>query len=309
MTVLVTGANGFVGRHLVAALEAAGHEPKLLGTQPAAFREDVPYRQVDVEDAPALAAAVDAWKPDGCIHLAGLSFVPAADNDPARAFRVNTLGTVHLLDAFQRHAPDARLVMVTSSQVYGFPGTGGPIDETRPLAPQNLYGVTKAAADHAALLFARRYGMAVMTARPNNHIGPGQSPDFVCSAFARQVIAIQSGDARPLIRTGNLESRRDFMDVRDVVRAYLAVLDRGRAGEPYNIATGKLVRIQTLLDELCDLAGVSPIREINQDLFRPTTDGPVLEIARIREHTGWEPRIPLRDSLRDILADTRARNP
>ncbi len=306
MRVLVTGANGFVGRHLVADLQQAGHEPILLDLQPEPFRPDVAYHRADLCDAAAVADQIAAIKPDGCIHLAGLAFVPAADKDPALAFTVNTLGTINLLAAFRQTDPAKRVVVVTSGQVYGYKHGGSPIGEDQPLQPQNIYAVTKAAADEAALLHAQTLGMQVMTARPNNHIGPGQSHQFVGTAFARQILAIQHNECEPVMNVGNLESRRDFLDVRDVARAYRLLLESGHSGEAYNIASGKLTTIQVLLDELCRLANVQPRIEIDNKLFRPADDGPVLDISKITDHTGWRPEIPLEKTLLDIMSDIDA---
>ena len=183
---------------------------------------------------------VSELAPDACIHLAGIAFVPLGWTDPELVFSVNLLGTINVLEAFRLGAPKARLLIVTSAEIYGrVPGSHA-FAEDAPLTPDNLYAVSKMAADLSSLLYARRYGMHVMTARPGNHIGPGQSPRFVTSAFAEQIVKIARKQTEPVLKVGNLECERDFTDVRDVARAYRLIAEGGRAGEAYNISSEKL---------------------------------------------------------------------
>ena len=254
MRVLVTGAYGFVGRHMTRELRAAGHTPiRMSGPC-----EDVPDAdtQADILDLASLIRAVEKTTPDACVHLAGMAFVPAAAKNPALTFEVNTVGTMHLLQAFQQAAPQSRILVVTTSQIYGNRDTTTALPETYPSAPENLYAVSKLAADTASLMVARQQHMHVMTARPHNHIGPGQSRDFVISAFAHQLAEMADGTSEPVMQVGNLESRRDFLDVRDVTRAYRMLLEKGKSGEAYNIASGELLQIQTVLNILAQAAGV-----------------------------------------------------
>ena len=306
MRILVTGANGFAGRHLLAELRAAGHDLLLHGVPAPPPTPGDTWHDTDLRDADGLDRLVRDLHPDGCIHLAAFAFVPAADRDPSAAFAINTVGTAHLLSAFRRHAPAARILVVSTSQVYGPADSDTPVTEDHPLRPHTFYAVSKAAADQAARLYADQFGMAVLSARPCNHIGPGQSPRYVSSAFSRQLIAIGRGETDPIIRVGNLESERDFLDVRDVARAYRLLVERGQPGQAYNIAAGAPVRIQTVLDELCRLAGVTPERVVDPTLWRPTDASAVLDTTRIRDHVGWTPRIPPSQTLRDILDDVRA---
>ena len=307
MRVLVTGATGFVGRHVVAELGSADCTVIRHGDPATASPEDGPCHYLDLRDAEALGVMVADIQPDACIHLAGIAFIPDADSHPEYAFEVNTLGTIGLLQACRTHAPTARILAVSSAQVYGHPDLDRPIREDDPLRPYNLYSVSKTAADQAALLFAEQFGLHVMTARPCNHVGPGQSPRFATSSFSRQLLEISRGDCEPVIRVGNLASRRDFLDVRDVARAYRLLLESGRPGRAYNIGSGKLVRIESVLDELCRQVGVSPERHVDPALFRPTDDSIILDTRRIRDDTGWTPSIPLHTTLRDILKDVRIR--
>lgn len=305
MRVLVTGAHGFVGHHMVAELRAAGHQAVRLSRP-----QDCPHPGpddllADICDAPRLAEAVRDTRPDGCIHLAGIAFVPTGWTQPELVFDVNVLGTLNLLEAFRQHAPRARLLTISSALIYGNKDHGGVLTEDSPFAPESLYSVSKLAADLNTLLYARRYGLAAMSARPCNHIGPGQSTDFVVSSFAQQVADIAAGRHEPLMKVGNLESLREFMDVRDVARAYRLILERGQAGHGYNVTTGRIVKIGYVLEQLCRQAGVQPRIEINPARFRPTDAQPRLSAARLERETGWRPERRLEDTLADIYASFR----
>jgi len=187
--------------------------------------------------------------------------------------------------------------------VYGHEPADAPLREDDPRRPDNLYGLSKFAADQAALLYARHHGLPVMTARPLNHIGPGQAREFVVSAFVEQCVAIARGRQPPEMRVGNLESRRDFMDVRDTVRGYRLLIERGRPATAYNLAGGRLWKIGELLEMLCGIAGIRPRLIRDEKLYRPTDESPRLDIARIREDVGWQPEIPLEKSLRDLYEE------
>ena len=305
MKVLVTGCTGFVGRHVMAALRSAGH---------AAVGSDVgspaggtsTYLPLDVRDPDSIASVLAEVAPDAILHLGGIAFVPLGWTQPQRVFHVNTIGTLNVLDAVRQHRPAARVLVVTSAEVYGSHPAPAPLAEDAPYRPDNIYGVAKAAADHAALLYAAHHRLDAMVARPSNHIGPGQSKDFVSSAFAGQLAAIAAG-AAPRMRVGNLDQRRDFTDVRDVARAYVLLLERGHAGLAYNIASGHLMPVRDLLDGLCAVAQVRPQVEIDPALFRPDENRPSYDTARIRAHVGWTPEIPLRQTLEAVYADILAR--
>lgn len=302
MRVLVTGARGFVGHHVVAELAASGHDAMAM-----ARPEDCPQpgpsdHLADICDAPAVADVVRRVQPDACLHLAGIAFVPMGWSRPELVFEVNLVGTLNLLEAFRAHAPRARLLVVSSAQIYGNQPSARPLTEDAPAAPDSLYAVSKLAADLNALLYARRYDMPAMTARPCNHIGPGQSAEFVASSFARQLVDIAAGRRDAVMKVGNLESEREFMDVRDVARAYRLVLERGRAGRAYNISTGRFVRIGYLLEKLSEYAGVRPRIEVDPARFRPTDVQPHLSTARIEQDTGWRPTFALEQTLADIFA-------
>ncbi len=309
MRVLITGAGGFVGRHLVPEFLAGGDDVITFDAQ---AELDVPggprHIAGDIRDSEALRRAVDRTAPDACVHLAALSFVPAGWTEPARMFEVNVIGTVNLLDAFRRSGIPARILVVSSAEVYGHEPRGRPVREDDPLSPSNIYAVTKAAADEAALLLAKRHGLHIIVARPGNNIGPGQRSEFVVPSFAGQLAKMARSGAERVLRTGNLESGRDFVDVRDVARAYRLLLQKGRPGLAYNIGSGRETRIRELLESLETISGVRPRVEHDPERFRPEDHHPILDVGRIKADTGWAPALSLDQTLRDVF-DEAVANP
>jgi GDP-4-dehydro-6-deoxy-D-mannose reductase len=316
MRVLVTGIGGFAGPVVAAALVAAGHEVHGL-----ARRDGVPPRlaalglapealhRADVTDEAAMSALVARLAPDALVHLAGLTFVPAAERDPRAAYRANVGGALAVLAAVRARAPRARVLAVTSGDVYGAVRREElPVGEDTPLRPLTVYGASKAAADLAAAQWARAYGLHVVRARPFNHTGPGQDAAFVCSALARQVALIEAGRQEPVVRVGNPDPVRDFSDVRDVAAGYVALVERGRSGEAYNLCSGEGVSIAEVIALLRSLAKV-PVRVRSDPALRRPNDVPriVGSHARATEHTGWRPRTPLVDTLAALLDDWRRR--
>lgn len=319
MRSFITGIGGFAGTHLAAALLAAGHEVtglvrerraysglEALVAQHPGFRTDA-LAVADVTDGEAVARAVAAAAPDAVFHLAGIAFVPRAAADPGHALMVNVLGTRNVLASVQREAPAARVVVVGSADVYGAAAMdGGPISEACALRPVSTYGLSKAAADMAAFQQWWESGLALVRARAFNHTGPGQSADFVCSDFARQMVRIERGDAAPVLRVGNLRSARDFSDVRDVVRGYLVLMERGEPGEAYNLCRGEAVTIGEIVEHLRAEVRVpfqvieEPTRVRRREI--PTVVG---DPGRARA-LGWTPAIPLRQTLRDLIDYWRA---
>ncbi len=214
-----------------------------------------------------------------------------------------------MLAAVRAHAPRARVLAVTSGDVYGaVQATELPIVEETPLRPLTVYGASKAAADIAAAQWARAYGLDVVRARPFNHTGPGQDPAFVCSALARQLALIEAGKQDPVVRVGNADPVRDFSDVRDIATGYVALLERGRSGEAYNLCSGDGVSIAEVIALLRTHARV-PVRVHSDPALRRAHDVPriVGSHARATEHTGWRPARQLTTTLREVLEDWRAR--
>jgi GDP-4-dehydro-6-deoxy-D-mannose reductase len=301
MKILVTGCNGFVGRHSMAALQQAGHE--VIGSDITCSPDaGTSCLTLDVRDLDAIRLVLETEKPDAILHLGGIAFVPLGWTEPQLLFTVNTIGTLNILDAVRQKAPATRVLVVTSAEVYGSHPAPEPLTEASPYRADNIYGVAKAAADHAALLYAGYHHLDVQVARPSNHLGAGQSKNFVSSSFAAQLADI-AGGADPLMRVGNLDQQRDFTDVRDVARAYTLLLEKGKSGRAYNIASGRMTPIQEILDTLCKIAHVHPRTEIDPALFRPTDSRPSYDTSRIHQDTGWQPEVPLRDSLQAVYDD------
>jgi GDP-4-dehydro-6-deoxy-D-mannose reductase len=297
MKALVTGADGFVGRHLVAWLQEAGDD----------VVETDRHHGLDILDPEALRAFVAGVEPEVVYHLAGQADVGGSWASPVKTFRVNAEGTMNVLLAAVA-AGVSRVVAVSSADVYGRVGQDElPIAENAELRPVSPYGASKAAADLIALQTHLGHGLGVVRARPFNHLGPGQSDRFVASALASRV-ARNELDGTEEVPVGNLTSRRDFTDVRDVVRAYRLVAERGEAGVAYNVCSGRDVAVQELADRLVAMAD-RPMRLVpDPDLARPV-DTPVLrgDPSRLQAATGWSPSIPLEQTLADVLDDWRKR--
>lgn len=309
MRVLVTGAAGFVGRYLTAELQRHDHEPVGFDAAPPdSLDVSFPYFCGDITDPDSLRTCIERTQPDACVHLAGIAFVPLGWSDPQKVMHVNVTGTLNVLEALRATAPQARVLVITSSEVYGRDPRPEPVREEETLTPSNLYGVSKVAADMACRLYFKQYGQPVMTARPQNHIGPGQSRLFATSAFAEQLIELR-GKTDPVMNVGNLDSERDFTDVRDVVRAYRLLVESGQPGEAYNIASGQTVSIREILNRLCDHAGIQPTLEVDEGLFRPTDKPPLLAIDKIQRDVGWTPTISLSDTLDEIYDHLAAKQP
>ncbi len=301
--VLITGATGFAGGYLGAHLARAYPGWQVTGTTRHAAQADSRFIRCDLRDAAAVASLIEQVAPEMVVHLAGQSNVPASLKDPETTLTNNVLGTLHLLDACRTHVPQSRLLIVSSSEVYGpTPLEAQPLREDRPLHPVNPYAVSKAAQEMLALQYAHSYGLDVIVVRPFNHIGPGQTDHFVVSAFARQIVEVERGERR-VISVGNLDAARDFTDVRDVVRAYGLLLGCGERGGIYNIGRGTAVPVADVLDSLCRLAHVAITVERDPARLRPS-DAPVMmaDTVRLRHATGWQPEIPLTQSLEETLA-------
>jgi GDP-4-dehydro-6-deoxy-D-mannose reductase len=310
--VLVTGLGGFAGPAVASALLAAGHEVVGLVRRTPARALPLPataLHRCDLRDRVEVERLVGALAPDALVHLAGLTSVPAAERDPRAAYRANLGGTLAVLGAVRSRAPRARVLAVTSVEVYGAVEPADlPIGEETPLRPATVYGASKAAADLAAAQWGRAYGLDVVRARPFNHTGAGQDPAFVCSALARQLAAIEAGRQPPVVRAGNLDTVRDFSDVRDVAAGYVALLERGRSGEAYNLCSGEGVSIAEVAALLRSHARVA-VRVESEPSLRRALDVPrvVGSHARATHDTGWAPRIALADTLAAVLEDWRGR--
>ncbi|HET6313350.1 MAG TPA: GDP-mannose 4,6-dehydratase [Chloroflexia bacterium] len=304
---LLTGAGGFVGRHLLAHLLgntdwqlycAARSVPRNVVDS-----ERVHWLACDLRDARQTGELVARVAPGFAFHLAAQSNVQQAFKDPEGTFVTNVVGQLNLLNALRASSPHARILVACSSEQYGLARPEDiPIDEETPFRPNNPYAVSKIAQDALAVQHFLSWGQQTIRVRAFNHIGPGQTDSFVASAFARQVARIESGLQEPVLYVGNLEAERDFTDVRDMVTAYLLAISRGEPGEVYNIGSGKTRTIQSLLDAL--LASSKVPVEVRQDpaRMRPS-DIPVLlcDASRFQQRTGWAPAILFEQTVQDIL--------
>ena len=307
MRALVTGASGFVGRYLVERLRAADYEVVAAGGPHETEPEFLP---IDLGDADSIRAAFDVARPDVVFHLAAQAFVPRSLEAPDETYEINVLGTARVLAVLRAWSREndakVRFVFISSAEVYGAqPPSAMPLRESTAPNPVNPYAASKAAAEAVVLGEARSFGVDVVIARAFNHIGPGQNDRFVVPSFAHQLAAIARG-GEPVMHVGNLDARRDFLDVRDVVDAYIAIAERGESGEAYNVASGSAVSIREILGELIRIAHV-PV-EVRDDpaRMRPS-DVPIIygSSEKLHERTGWAPRIPLRRSLQDVYAQAQ----
>jgi GDP-4-dehydro-6-deoxy-D-mannose reductase len=298
--VLVTGAGGFAGRWLTAELEAGGHEAIAAPSQ----------RDVDLATSPDLAPVIREVAPDAVAHLAGMAFAPDAKRDPEAALRVNAGGTTILLESMDRAGSLAAALVVSSGDVYGRPEQL-PLREDMPTRASDPYGKSKVAQERAALA-AHGRGRRLVIVRAFNHIGPGQRPTFAAPAIARRVLALKRGQASD-IPIGNVDVRRDFTDVRDVVRAYRLLLEAlAREELPVrppvvNVGSGRSVPVRDLIAILCGIADVPMRIRRDPEFVRPNEPAEIrADISRVRELVGWRPQIPLEKSLADLLASIEA---
>jgi len=302
--ILITGATGFVGTALCRLLAEKAPEAEIVPVGHGADRG----RTVELRDAEAVARMMESVRPTAVIHLAAVAAPLEARRSPRVAWEINVTGTMNLARAVLECAPKARFVHVGSSEAYGasFLSISGPIDENAPLRPMTPYAASKAAAD--LLVGQMSYdGLNAIRFRPFNHTGPGQSPDYVISAFARQIAEIMKDRRAPVIDVGNLDAKRDFLDVRDVVRAYAdTALDGVRLEGPglvFNLASGRTVRIGAILERLIALSGREIEIRVDPEKLRPV-DVPTTKATATaaREKLGWTPVIPLETTLSDILS-------
>jgi GDP-4-dehydro-6-deoxy-D-mannose reductase len=296
---LVTGATGFAGGHLLDRLTASGGEVHALshtGGQPGRAQAGVHWYAVDLLDRAALRAVLERVRPSLIYHCAGLADVNDAAKSPARALRLNALGTHTLLEACREAGVACRVLVTGSALIYA--PCAHAISEDDPIAPVNPYGLSKLAQELTALAS----GLPVIVARSFNHAGPRQSPAYVSSAFAQQIAQIEAGRSAPVLRVGNLESERDITDVRDTVRAYQALAERGTPLRPYNVCSGRAYRMRDLLDILVSKARVRVTIEVDRARLR-ASDNPIVlgSHARLTADTGWQPEIPIEKTLADLL--------
>ena len=298
--ILVTGASGFAGGHLIEKLRDACDVVGWARTDPPAALAGTRWQRIDLQDRDAVRAALRELQPRQVYHLAGASQVDRSWTAPSEPLAVNALATHHLLDGLRRSGHACRVLVTGSAAVYAPSLT--PIGESAPTAPDSPYAVSKLAQE---MLCARAFvedGCDVVVTRPFNHTGPRQLPAFLAPSVARQIVLIERGQQEPVIQVGNLDPQRDITDVRDVVRAYMDLMEHGVSGETYNVASGVARPVRDIVNALVNSARV-PVRiEVDPARVRPV-DNPVLtgDASRLRALTGWAPKIPFEQTIADLL--------
>ena len=316
MKVLITGITGFAGSHL-ADFILAEKKAEIVGIlrwrsrteNIEHFRDRVRLVECDLRDASSVRDVLEEVRPDWIFHLAAQSFVPTSWTAPTESLVTNILGQLNIFEAVKKLKIAPRIQLACSSEEYGLVLEDElPIRETNPLRPLSPYAVSKVGQDLLGYQYWMSYKIPLVRTRGFNHEGPRRGPVFVCSDFAMQIAEIERGRRDPVVRVGNLDARRDFTDVRDVVRAYWLALEKGEPGEVYNIASGRAWTIRQMLDMLLGMSTAKIRVEQDPARMRPS-DVPVLlgDASKFRKQTGWEPRIPFEQTMADLLAYWRER--
>lgn len=309
--VLITGASGFVGSHLVEYLLSKKNyiisgtylsEQSLINVE--GFKDKIHLTQVDLKNSEAVFRLINSLRPDLIFHLAALPAVGRSFDRPVETIVNNVTGEANVLEAVKNtHLFNCRILVVSSADVYGKVSKKDlPIDENTSFNPTNAYAVSKIAQDFLGLQYAIAYGLKVIRVRPFNHFGPRQSLGFVVADFACKIAKIEKEKTEPVLRVGNLDSKRDYTDVRDMVRAETLLIEQGKVGEVYNIGSGISYKTSDLLHILLSLSTVKIKIEIDQTLFRPQ-DSPdrLCDNRKFIKLTGWKPTIPIEITLKETL--------
>jgi GDP-4-dehydro-6-deoxy-D-mannose reductase len=297
-----------VGRPAVAGLQARGYE--VWGTDIKGGLGDFPGKQYvpcDLLDERAVTLLLDEVKPDTILHLAAQSSARVSFDEPLWTIRNNLMPGLYILDFLRRKSLHSRLLVVGSAEEYGPQGEGRKLlVETMPAHPVNPYALSKTLQHQCARSYAELYGVEVVITRSFNHTGQGQSDTFVLGSFARQIAEIEAGLKPPYIEVGNLEVKRDFLDVRDVVEAYIALLEKGRPGEVYNVCSGRVYGLGDLLGRLIRMSGIDIEIRVAPERLRPVDTTELRgDPTRIKADTGWQPVVPIDQTLRSLLDSWR----
>ena len=317
MKILITGIAGFVGKHLTSYLtkdESKEANHKILGIDLNLkdFKQDdyksrgwkIGLAEVDLTNREKVSGVIRKFRPDQIYHLAAQSSVSYSWENPVETFRVNVFGGINILEALKAFCPQCGVLMVCTAEEYGeTESEDKAIDENFKIHPQNPYAISKSALDFFSSVYCSAYGLPVFISRSFNHIGPGQSERFVISDFARQIALIDKGTQEPVIMVGNIESCRDFLDVRDAVKAYNYIINRGTRGQVYNVCSGEKRKISDLLDILISLSKTRNIKvEIDRSRFRAIDVKTIYgDNGKLKAHTGWSPEYSIEQSLEDTL--------
>ena len=305
--ILITGGTGFVGSYLVPFLKFRGAELTVLSTSSAIIQEvGVEYFKADIRYSVEVGAFVRSLNPEQIFHLAGVTSVAESWNNPRLAFDVNVAGTLNLFESAMRLPSPPRILNVSTAQVYA--QSYDALEETAPLGPDNPYAATKAMAELLAVQYRQSTSGGIITARAFNHTGPGQLPSFALPSFAKQLAEMEAGIIPPVLRVGNINVKRDFSDVRDVVAAYYQLLDTAENGEIYNVCSGRAVLLADILKELQTHCRVIVKLEVDPTRLRPNEVPQMFgDATKIQRETGWRPEVPLETTLRELLTYWRGK--
>jgi len=309
MKALIIGVTGFVGKYLADELICAGWEVSGTRLPTETTDLDIPVSGLDILDAAAVRNLLKKTNPDCIFHLAAQSSVAISWKQPSLTVDVNIKGAVNLLEAVRDIESPTRVLLIGSGEEYGYILPEElPVNEDTSLRPGNIYASTKIAQGMLGQIYARAYGLEIVIIRAFNHIGPGQTDTFVVPGFCKQVAEIEAASDRGIIKVGNLEAKRDFTDVRDIVKAYRLLADKGESGEVYNVGSGTSVAIADILELIIKLSNAKITVEKDPQRMRPSdTPEIIADVSKLVGCTGWNPEIALEETLNDVLEEWRKR--
>lgn len=308
MNCLITGINGFVGSYLAEYLLDKNFE--IIGTvYPENATQNISHILDKIQTFPCdlsvpheIEDIIKQNRPEIIFHLAGQGYVPTSWKEPIGTFNINVLGTLYLLESVKKYSPESGILIIGSGDEYGFADGDRPLTENAPLSPQNPYAITKVCVDLLGAQLGKYYKLNIVRVRAFPHIGPRQSPNFVVSDFCKQIALIEKKKQPPVIKVGNIESKRDFTDVRDMVKAYWLAISKGKPCEVYNISSEKAYSISEILKKLINLSKTEIKIETDSSKFRPQdTQIKLGNSQKFRNLTGWKPRIPIEQTLQETL--------
>lgn len=301
MKALITGGLGFVGRYLYESLLKKNNEVFIIEKSNVNLESNCYC--ADILNKLEVKKILSDIKPDYIYHLAGQSSVAKSWECPQKTIEINTIGTINILDCIRELGLNCKILIIGSSEEYGFKESSNVyINESTYTNPQNPYAVSKLAQTNLSLIYSKAYNLNIVIARPFNHIGPRQNDSFVVSNFAKQIADIEYNNKKPIIYVGNLSAKRDFTDVRDIVEAYISLIEYGKYGNIYNIGSGKSFSIQYILDTLISYSNKKIVVEIDSTRFRAIdVDDIICDINKIKTEIGWSPNISIEKSLLSVL--------
>ncbi len=299
---LITGVNGFVGKHLAHLLIEKGRNVVGLDITESSSLQDITYFSVDICDNDVIARILNQVRPQEIYHLAGVASPSDFHSTPFNSFKINILGSVSLFDAMRTLRSEVKLLSVGSSTEYTTNNLHNSLSETSPLEPASFYGVSKYAAEIIGQYYVRQHNLDIRFTRSFNHTGPGQAPKFVCSDWARQIAQIEVNGALPQIHVGNINVAIDFSDVRDVVEAYVLIMEKGKKGEVYNVCSGNKVKVSFILEYLIkkSSANITVSTEENKIAAPNSTAEIIGDSNKLCKQIGWSPKIPFEKTLDDL---------